>query len=252
MINFLQELQHRNSAMFYFGLICLLAGIYFLFRSINSTVKVLGANAWFKPAKFAFSIVLYAWSMAWYCYYLPLFNIALFNWAVVILLGFEIVYIALQAARGQLSHYNISTPVYTVLYRLMAVAASAVALLTGYVAVLFFNNTLPGLPAYYLWGIRLGLILFIVFAFEGAVMGGRLSHTIGGTDGGPGLPFLNWSIKYGDPRVAHFIGMHALQLLPLLSYYVLKNSAFTIIAGLLYTLLAVFTLLRALKGKPTF
>lgn len=252
MINFIEELKSRNETLFYFGLICLVSALVFLSLTKFSNTQVYNVSAWYKPFKFAFSIFLFAWTMAWYCYYLPSFNINYFSWAVIVLLGFEIVYIAIQAYRGQLSHYNLSSPIYSVLYVSMALAASLVTIYTAYVGLLFFTNSFPALPNYYLWAIRLGIIIFVVFSFEGFVMGSRLTHTIGGTDGGTGIPLLNWSTKFGDPRIAHFIGMHALQVLPILSFYLLKNTKATIAMAVLYSLLAVFTLVQALQGKPFF
>jgi hypothetical protein len=81
-------------------------------------------------------------------------------------------------------------------------------------------------------------------------MGARMSHTIGGADGDAGLPILNWSRKYGDPRIAHFIGMHALQVLPLASYYLIKDVKAIIVLSFIYGLLALITLVQALQGKP--
>jgi hypothetical protein len=110
MIDFLHHLKQRNETLFYYGLLCLVLSLVFIALTKITTTQVYNVNAWYKPFKFAFSTFLFAWAMAWYCYYLPNFNIKLFNWAVIILLGFEIVYIVLQASKGQLSHYNLSTP----------------------------------------------------------------------------------------------------------------------------------------------
>lgn len=249
---FISELKQRNETLFYFGLLCFLLSLLFLGLTQVSKTQVMGINAWIKPFKFAFSTLLFSWAMAWYCYYLPSFNISLFNWSTIILLGFEIVYIAIQAGRGQLSHYNIGTPLYSALYSMMAIAASLITIYTGYVAWLFFKNDFPDLPNAYLWAIRLGLIIFVVFSFEGFVMGSRLTHTIGGPDGAEGIPLLNWSTRFGDPRIAHFIGMHAMQVLPLLAFYVFKDTRVTIVIAVLYACLAVFTLVQALQGKPLF
>jgi hypothetical protein len=251
-MEFISQLKAKNETLFYYGLICLVFSLLFLALTKISSTQVYNVSAWYKPFKFAFSTFLFAWAMAWYCSYLPSFNIQLFNWTVIILLGFEIIYIALQAYRGQLSHFNLSTPVYAALYSMMALAATIVTLYTAYVGILFFITEFPQLPSYYLWAIRLGILIFVVFSFEGFVMGSKLTHTIGGPDGDSRIPLLNWSTKYGDPHIAHFIGMHALQVLPLLSFYVIKNTKGTLALTIVYLLLAVFTLIQALQGKPLF
>ncbi len=251
-MNFIDVLKSKNETMFYFGLICFVLAIVFLLLTKLSSIQVSGVNAWYKPFKFAMSIMLYAWAMAWYCAYLPAFNISLFNWTIIILLGLEIVYIALQAGRGQLSHYNFSTPLYAAFFQFMGIAASLVTLYTAYVGVQFFQHDFPDLPTAYVWAIRFGIIIFVIFSFEGAAMGARLAHTVGGADGSVGIPLLNWSKKFGDLRITHFIGMHALQVLPVLAYYVLKDSKAIFIVSALYGLLAVYTLILALNGKPFF
>jgi len=249
-MDFIQQLRYRNETLFWYGLICLVFSAVCIVLTRYSNTQVYNVNAWYKPFKFAFSTFLFVWAMAWYCYYLPNFNIKLFNWSVIILLGFEIFYIAFQAGKGQLSHYNVSTPVYSALYSMMALAASIVTLYTAYVGILFFTNSFPELPDYYLWAIRMGIIIFVIFSFEGFAMGSRLNHSVGALNENSNLFILGWSKTVGDLRVSHFIGMHALQVLPVLSYYVLKNTKLTIVLSIIYFLLALSTLIQALKGRP--
>jgi hypothetical protein len=249
-MDFLIQLKSRNEVLFYFGLLCLVAALVFLILSKWTTTQVYGVNAYLKPFKFAFSTFTFAWAMAWYCHYLPAFNIQVFNWSVILLLGFEIVYIAFMAGQGKISHYNMSSPFYAAMFSMMALAATLVTLYTAYVGVLFFIHAFPNLPNHYVWGIRLGILIFVVFSFQGFLMGGRMSHSVGLENDNSKLFIFGWSKLVGDLRVAHFIGMHALHVLPILSFYLLKNTKLTMLFGVLYALLALFTLRQALQGKP--
>jgi hypothetical protein len=250
MMNFLQLLKFRNEPLCFFGAACFAAAILMLCVSRSHPIMVTGANAWYKPVKFALSIGTLCWTMAWYTYEIGLpLQVKYYSWAMITLLGYDLLYISIQAARGQTSHHNTGTLLYAALTAGLAIAAVAATLYTAYIGLLFWVKPLQELPKYYLWSIRLGIALFAIFALEGGLMGANGSHTIGGPDGETGLPFLGWSRKYGDPRIAHFIGMHALQLLPLLAWYVLKDKRLVFATAVIYAGLAIFVLIQAIGGK---
>lgn len=249
-LDFSKELKIRNEHLFYFGLFCFILSIACILLTQTTVTKIHGVNAWYKPLKFALSIGMYSWTMAWFCHYLHNFNVNLFSWTVILLFGFELIYIAFQASKGELSHFNFTAPIYTLMYSLMGIAAVVITLYTAYIGILFSIQSFPNLPPYYLWAIRMGILIFVIFSFEGALMSSRASHSVGAINDNSNLLIVGWSKTVGDLRVAHFIGMHALQLLPLLSFYIFKNTKTTIIIALLYGLLATSTLIQALNGKP--
>ncbi len=232
MIEFLAILKSRNECLFYFGVLCLISAAVLLTISKFSNIEINGVNAWYKPTKFALSMGILSLTMGWYTGYLSYKYIFIYNWSVIIFLGFEVIYVALQASRGQLSHYNVSSTLYTSLTFIMAVSAIIVTLYTGYIGILFCTENFTGLPDYYLWAIRLAIFLFVIFALEGAVIGANGSPLVGGADGTV-IPFLNWNLTYGDLRIAHFVGMHALQILPLLAFYVLKDLRVVILIAII-------------------
>jgi NO-binding membrane sensor protein with MHYT domain len=90
----------------------------------------------------------------------------------------------------------------------------------------------------------------VIFSFEGFAMGSRLNHSVGAVNDNSNWFILGWSKTVGDLRVAHFIGMHALQVLPVLSFYVLKDTKYTMALAVVYGALALLTLIQALQGKP--
>ena len=229
----------------------LLGGIICAVLTQMDNIIVLGINAWIKPMKFFISIGIFCWTMGWILTYLdqPTKERS-FSIMVVILMAFELTVITYQAANGRMSHFNISTPFYAALFAAMGIAITIVAIWTAYIGYLFFKLKSVEISASYLWGIRLGILLFVIFSFEGGWMAARLSHTVGAPDGSAGLPVVNWSKSYGDMRVAHFFGMHALQIIPLIGFYISKNIRTIVIISILYFVLVSLMLIQAMMGKP--
>ena len=85
------------------------------------------------------------------------------------------------------------------------------------------------------------------------------AHTVGGPDGGPGILLTGWSREHGDLRVPHFLGMHALQALPLLLLGMrawrrrrndAKERTILFLATSAYGLVFAAALIQALRGHP--
>jgi hypothetical protein len=82
------------------------------------------------------------------------------------------------------------------------------------------------------------------------------AHTVGAPDGEPGMPGIHWSAEHGDLRVPHFVGLHALQVLPLTVLALRRRKmtesrrAYLIVVGAIsYTVLFALLLWQALRGQ---
>lgn len=254
MVTFLKELLLRNELLFWTGAANLLLAFVFGIWSRFEDIPFSGTHALYKPIKFGLSIAAYCWTLAWFSGYLGSFpGKAWIGPVLLLIISFEMAYISAMAIQGKASHFDVSNPTKAMLYGFMAIGATGLSLMAAYFAFLFFQPLAVDLPASYLWAIRLGLILFVVFAFQGFVMGSRLTHSIGGPDGGPGLPFLGWNLNYGDLRIAHAIGMHAMQVLPLLAWFAFRQRLpLLLLSAGLYLLLAAGSWWMAMQGKSPF
>jgi hypothetical protein len=219
--------------------------------------EILGIDPWIKPIKFALAIAIYVWSVAWIMADLAISPTA-HIWAsrlTALTMVMEMALIGLQSARGVPSHFNEATPLDTWIFRVMGGAIVANTIVAGWIGYRAFRTPDGARPGY-LAGVRWGLVLFLIGSVVGGYMAGRLSHTVGAADGGPGLPFVNWSRVAGDLRIAHFLGIHALQILPVagvLSDGALRAGASRRRVGALAAGLGVLLLLalvQALLGRP--
>ena len=231
-----------------------------------------GAPAWLKPAKFAASTAIYSLTLAWLITYLPGRPrlTRLVGWGTALIMVLEVGLIDLQAARGVASHFNVGTPLDMVIFSFMGTAIVAAFLLGLALTIALFRQPFadPALG----WAIRIGMAITLA----GAGMGGMMTrpttaqmaaarathtmpiagaHTVGAPDGGPGLPGTGWSREHGDLRVPHFIGLHAVQILPLSAFLLgriisgARRRRAVLVAAASYLSLFVILLAQALAGE---
>ena len=216
--------------------------------------QLMGINLWIKPIKFAISIAIYCLTWSLFLQYLPFERLKkrFVNFTVFAMI-FEMAAIATQAARGELSHFNTSSPYNGVLFSLMGIIIVSQTLFALYMSFMFFKVKAQQITPALLWAIRLGTIMAAVFALEGGLMASRLAHTVGAADGGAGLPLFNWSTIAGDLRVAHFMGLHALQIVPLFVVFTgTKKARAVIVFSAVYFVLVSFMFYNAMLGRPVF
>jgi hypothetical protein len=202
--------------------------------------QLLGIPIWIKPTKFFISSAVYCFTAAWLLGFVEerprlVRRVGhLIGWALVI----EMVCISVQAWRGERSHFNFDGPFNSLVTASMGVTIMVLFGASLALAVVLLRQRLP--DAGFAWSVRLGMLVTLVGLGTGFFMvapnaeqraqlaqGQRVpvrgSHTFGVPDGGPGLPFVNWSVEGGDMRPAHFVGMHAMQVLPLLGFLLLRT-----------------------------
>jgi hypothetical protein len=220
--------------------------------------QILGLNRWIKPMKFAISIAIFAISMAWLLSYLERSGraVAAISRIIAFTMTAEMVLIGMQAFRGVRSHFNIDSLFDAAVFSTMGVLILVNTSAAGYAWVLFLRRpaTIGGA---HLSGARLGLLIFVFASLVGGLMAARGAHSVGVHDGSPGLPLVNWSTGGGDLRVAHFVGMHALQALPLLGWFLDRRrmrAARSWVQGsaLLFAAATTLLVVQALAGTPVW
>jgi hypothetical protein len=199
--------------------------------------QITGINAWIKPAKFGLSSAVTCLSLAWIASYLRDWP-RIRDWSgrvFAVSIAIEIVVIDLQAARGTTSHFNMAGPIDRVAFITMGISIAILWLSMASMTYALMRQQVQ--PVSWAWALRLGLLASVVGAAGGGFMLRQTaeqkqnpelkqfgSHTVGAPDGGPGLPIANWSENHGDLRVAHFLGLHGVQIIPIIGLLLLRRK----------------------------
>ena len=199
---------------------------------------LIGEPVWLKPTKFAISSVFYAGSLMWI---LAMIKdrprlVSIVSWVTAVAMIVELVLISFQAFRGVRSHFNTGTAFDTAIFSIMGTAILALWIVSIVAFIALARQSFENRA----WGIVLkwALLLTVIGSglggtmtspresqLEVAMAGGGMpesgAHTVGALDGGEGLPGVGWSTEGGDLRIGHFLGLHALQILPVIGLAVL-------------------------------
>ena len=156
------------------------------------------------------------------------------------------------------SHFNNTSTLYSVMYSFMGAGAVAMVSICLWMGVVILRHR--GTTSPYALAVGVGLVLtFLLGGGFGGYLGGQTSHWVGGTQSDAnGVWLTKWSRDGGDLRVAHFFGMHAMQVLPLIGAVLPARAPRRIAIGLViaaacvYAALCVYAFVGALRGVPFF
>lgn len=239
---------------------------------------ITGVNGWIKPLKFAISFPIYSFTVTWLLTYVEgrhrlVQIIANITGAVGII---ETALITMQVVRGTTSHFNVSTVFDATVFSIMGTAITILAVVNLITVILLSLQKMD--DKVFATALRLGLVSSFIGMGVAFLMtsgptpnqlaaleaGGRPmsigAHSVGVEDGGTGLPLVGWSTVGGDLRIAHFVGLHGLQVIPLLGYLLTRRRAqrhlsqsqrraFTWAAGIAYIGWTLLLAWQALRGQ---
>lgn len=217
-----------------------------------------GVSAWIKPAKFAVSISIYFATLTLFserlgeAFFRTRAGIAM-SWMPVLCAAFEMAYIILQASQGQASHFNFTSNYHALMYTLMGVGAVTMVLVCAWLGIAILAR--HGVRDPMTLAIAIGLILTLVLGGGfGVYLSNAGSHWVGGiANDAHGLPIVGWATVGGDLRVAHFWGMHAMQIVPVLTWPFRHHASGGVVAwaaALLVTAISALTFWQAVNGLP--
>ncbi|HLY92111.1 MAG TPA: hypothetical protein VKQ89_02535 [Candidatus Angelobacter sp.] len=221
-----------------------------------------GINPWIKPIKFSLSFSTFATTISIFLLPLriPSWQLKFARWVIAVSVAFEIFSLATQAWRSIYatgSHSLLDSFLAQMTNSMVMINTLIVTAIFGLLCARRVHSSMVDSPM--LAALRYSLVIFLAGNAVGGYMLARGSHTVGARDGGPGLPFVNWSTIAGDLRIAHFIAIHAIQIIPVFAWVLAQMAPVTAVKqrklavsafSILVACAVGLTFVQAAMGRP--
>jgi hypothetical protein len=219
----LARLKHTKP-LYWLAVISLVGALVLVPLWMIDTRMLGGISVWEKPLKFFISSVIFSITYSWLSSFITRGArwVKLSGLFIAVSLAVELILIVAMASIGQTSHFNVSSATSIVIWSLMATFISIVLFSTLFISSMIliqkdqeFNLRLALALGSFNTAVGMGLAYLMTSPTANQLanfQGIAGSHSVGVSDGGPGLPFFGWSTVAGDLRVGHFFGLHLIQV----------------------------------------
>ena len=231
-------------------LMLMMATLLLVFSSFDHRL-INDVNVWDKPAKFFLAVAIQFATVSWALTKLEHKTRSTYRavYIMVVAAWAENIYISGRAAFGLTSHFNNSTLFSSIAYGLMGLGALSLTATAFFIGWQIWRQ---GQRDLWREAAALGLMMgAILGTIAGGYMSQQTAHWAGGElSDAHGLTFFGWSTTGGDLRVAHFVGLHTAQFIPLAALSGDKRIVWAAAATAVVLTLGIFLL--GISGVPLF
>ena len=217
--------------------------LFAVLGQVDSRVLENGEGVWLKPTRFALAFAIHAATLAWIGRLTERQQVddRLFGYSAVLQIAVmlvEIACVSIQAGRGVASHFNYATSFDRAVFTVMGIGT--IGLFIGFLLIIAGLVRRPAQPlatwaaiaalGFAALGGLAGVAMVMPSAAQAALLDAGLrpdvigGHAVG-LSSSPRLVFFGWEMSAGDWRIPHFLGLHALQMLPFVAWLYGSRSA---------------------------
>lgn len=236
-MSFIQKLQERNKWLFLLGCFVFILGIISLGFLLFDIRDVDGISLWNLPFRLSVGSGLYIFTLAWLSYLINNTNVRKAITAFVFLIFscfLSIVFI--QMINDRIIFISNDTPFDLLMNQICLVLFLFFLILQIWITVIFYTQKKNMHSQHYTWGVRMGFIVFTFFlsvVFTIFLCKGK-SVYLDLFQSHRGLSF--------EIQTSFYLGLHSIQIIPLLSYYLFDQKKQVVFFSISYVVLILVLL----------